>query len=61
MQIKAIEFENFRNYENFKIEFPSGVSVIYGENGQGKTNILEAVYMCGLGKSHRKSRDEEMI
>ena len=61
MQIKAIEFENFRNYENFKIEFSSGVSVIYGENGQGKTNILEAVYMCGLGKSHRKSRDEEMI
>lgn len=61
MQIKTLEFENFRNYENFKIEFSPGVSVIYGENGQGKTNILEAVYMCGLGKSHRKSREEEMI
>lgn len=61
MQIKSLEFDNFRNYESFKIEFSPGVSVIYGENGQGKTNILEAIYLCGLGKSHRKSKEEEMI
>ena len=61
MQIKSLEFNNFRNYENLFIEFAPGINIIYGENAQGKTNILEGIYMCGLGKSHRHSKENEII
>ncbi|MBO7730822.1 MAG: DNA replication and repair protein RecF, partial [Lachnospiraceae bacterium] len=61
MQIKSLEFNNFRNYENLFIEFAPGINIIYGENAQGKTNILEGIYMCGLGKSHRHRKENEII
>lgn len=61
MQIKSLEFNNFRNYENLFIEFAPGINIIYGENAQGKTNILEGIYLCGLGKSHRHSKENEII
>lgn len=61
MQIKSLECNNFRNYENLFIEFAPGINIIYGENAQGKTNILEGIYMCGLGKSHRHSKENEII
>lgn len=61
MQIKSLEFNNFRNYENLFIEFSPDINIIYGENAQGKTNILEGIYMCGLGKSHRHSKENEII
>ncbi len=61
MQIKSLELNNFRNYENLSINFDAGTNIIYGENAQGKTNILEAIYMCGLGKSHRHNKENEII
>ena len=61
MQIKSLELENFRNYRSLSIEFSPKVNIIYGENGQGKTNILEGIYLCSTGKSHKGSRDRELI
>lgn len=61
MRIKTLELQNFRNYESLSLSFDPGVNIIYGENAQGKTNILESVYMCGLGKSHRGNKEHEII
>lgn len=61
MIIKDISFRNFRNYEEEKIEFNEKVNIIYGNNAQGKTNILEGIYLFSLGKSNRASKDVEMI
>ena len=61
MQINSLEFENFRNYAQLAIEFAPDINIIYGENAQGKTNILEGIYLCGLGKSHRHSKENEII
>ncbi len=61
MWIKEIKLNNFRNYEKETIELNDGINVFYGENAQGKTNIIEAIYLCALGKSFRTSRDSEMI
>lgn len=61
MIIKSIELRNFRNYENLNISFDEGTTILYGDNAQGKTNILEAAYMSGTTKSHKGSRDKEMI
>ena len=61
MRIKTLELENYRNYEHLSVQFDPGVNIIYGENAQGKTNILESVYMCGLGKSHRGAKEKELI
>ncbi len=61
MNIRSIELKNFRNYEDLKISFDAGTNILSGDNAQGKTNILEAVYLCGTTKSHRGSRDKEMI
>ena len=51
MIIKSLELIDFRNIENEKIEFTEGVNVIYGDNAQGKTNILEGIYIFARGKS----------
>lgn len=61
MIIKSMELQNFRNYETLKIDFDSGTNILYGDNAQGKTNILEASYVSGTTKSHKGSRDKEMI
>lgn len=61
MIIKSIELKNFRNYEDLKISFDEGTNILYGNNAQGKTNILEAAYMSGTTKSHKGSKDKEMI
>ena len=61
MNIKRLELKNFRNYKDETIELPSGASVFLGQNAQGKTNILEAVYYAALGRSHRTSADMELI
>ena len=61
MIIKSIELKNFRNYEELNISFDEGTNILYGDNAQGKTNILEAAYMSGTTKSHKGSRDKEMI
>lgn len=61
MIIKSLELENFRNYKNLSIEFDSGTNILYGDNAQGKTNILEAVFMSATTKSHKGSKDRDVI
>ena len=61
MIIESIELKNFRNYEGLNISFSPATNILYGENARGKTNILEAAYMSGTSKSHRGSRDKEII
>lgn len=61
MIIKSIELKDFRNYENLDISFDPGTNILYGDNAQGKTNILEAIYLSGTTKSHKGSKDREMI
>ena len=61
MRVKSLSLKNFRNYEQAIITPDSGVTVFTGPNAQGKTNILEALHLCCLGRSHRTSRDEELI
>ena len=55
MYIKSIELMNFRNYENLAMDFHPEKNILYGDNAQGKTNILEALYYCGMTKSHKGS------
>ncbi|MGI6584925.1 MAG: DNA replication/repair protein RecF [Lutisporaceae bacterium] len=61
MYIKRIDLKNFRNYKETDIELGEGVNVFYGRNAQGKTNIIESVYMASTGKSHRTQKDMELI
>lgn len=61
MIVRDIRLRNFRNYEEEKIEFHEKLNIIYGNNAQGKTNILEGIYLFSLGKSNRASKDHEMI
>lgn len=61
MICKEIEFTFFRNIESEKINFSDGINVIYGENAQGKTNILEGIYLFARGKSFRAFKDKELI
>ena len=61
MMIESIELENYRNYGQLHMDFSPGTNILYGDNAQGKTNILEAVYVCCTTKSHRGSRDREII
>ena len=61
MHIERIRLKNFRNYENEEIEFHKRVNIILGNNAQGKTNLLESVYITSLGKSFRTNKDAEMI
>ena len=61
MRIKRLKVENFRNLERLDIEFSDGVNIIYGNNAQGKTNIIEAIYIFSFGKSFRANRDIELL
>ncbi len=61
MIVKRLELTDYRNYESLEIEFADGSNILYGNNAQGKTNILEAVYLSGTTKSHRGSKADEMI
>lgn len=61
MFIESIELLNYRNYEQLHMDFHEGTNVLYGDNAQGKTNILEAVYVCSTTKSHRGSKDKDIV
>lgn len=61
MFIKSLELQDYRNYNNLSMEFHNGINILYGDNAQGKTNILEAIYISGTTKSHRGSKDKEII
>mgnify|MGYP002626478932 CR=1 FL=1 len=61
MIVRSLELKNFRNFTGLKAEPAPGVNLIYGENAQGKTNILEAVYVSSIGRSHRGAKERDMI
>jgi DNA replication and repair protein RecF len=61
MIIKSIELSDYRNYEYLTMEFDKGTNILYGDNAQGKTNILEAIYLAATTKSHRGSKDREIV
>ena len=61
MIIESIELKNFRNYRELELQFDEKTNIFYGDNAQGKTNILEAVYLSGTTKSHKGSKDRDMI
>lgn len=61
MVIESVELKNYRNYECENIIFDQEKNIIYGDNAQGKTNILESLYYCAMGRSHRGSKDNELI
>ncbi len=61
MVIKSLELADFRNYESLNISFDKGTNILYGDNAQGKTNILEAIYVSATTKSHKGSKDKEII
>ena len=61
MYVKSLDLLNFRNYEKLSLTLDPGINIFYGANAQGKTNILEAVYLAGTSKSHRGTRDRDMI
>lgn len=61
MLIQSLKLTNFRNYESCIFQPQKGINLIVGENAQGKTNLLEAVFYCCFGRSHRTSKEKEMI
>ena len=61
MIIESIELKNYRNYNELHMEFNQGTNILYGDNAQGKTNILEAVYVCCTSKSHKSAKDRDII
>lgn len=61
MKITKLKLINFRNYEKLDVSFSGGINIIHGDNGQGKTNILEAIYLCATGRSHRTSKDIDLV
>ncbi len=61
MHISKIKLNNFRNYEEQEVELNNNINIFYGNNAQGKTNLLEAIYLCAIGKSYRTNRDKELV
>ena len=61
MIIESMELLQYRNYPSLQVAFDPGTNIFYGDNAQGKTNALEAIYVCCTTKSHRASRDKELI
>ena len=61
MMIESVRLHRFRNYEDEVITFPKAIILLYGRNGQGKTNLLESLYMGGIGKSYRGIADADLI
>ena len=61
MKIKQLELTNYRNYQTTTVEFLDGLNVIEGKNAQGKTNLIEAIFFCAVGKSFRTSKEKDVI
>lgn len=61
MYIKKVELLNFRNYEKQEISLQEGINLFYGDNAQGKTNILESIFISAIGKSFRAKKEKELI
>lgn len=61
MKLLSIELKNYRNYRETHIDFDKNVTIFFGDNAQGKTNVLEAIYVCATTKSHRSAKDRDLI
>ena len=61
MIIESLDLKNYRNYDILNMNFDKNVNIIYGDNAQGKTNILESIYFCATSKSHRGSKDKDIV
>ncbi len=61
MIIKSLELSDFRNYDFLNLTFDKGTNILYGDNAQGKTNVLEAVFLSATTKSHKGSKDRDII
>ena len=61
MIVKSLELTNYRNYDNQKIIFSPNLNVLIGKNAQGKTNMLEGIFLCAIGRSPRTTKDKDLI
>ena len=61
MYIKQLSLRDFRSYEQLDITLDNGINIFCGDNAQGKTNILEAIYLCATARSHRTHKEKEVI
>ena len=61
MIIKSLELQDYRNYDSLNLAFDKGTNILYGDNAQGKTNILEAIYLSAITKSHKGSKDRDIV
>jgi DNA replication and repair protein RecF len=61
MYIKNLSLKSFRNYEKLNIELSPNLNILYGDNAQGKTNILEAIYIAAIGRSQKAQKDSQII
>ena len=61
MLITDLKLKNFRNYDELNLNFNKNINIFYGNNAQGKTNIIESIFLCAIGKSFRTNRDKELI
>ena len=61
MYINKIKLTNFRNYDEQEINLGKNINIFYGDNAQGKTNIIEAIFLCSIGKSFRTNKESELI
>jgi DNA replication and repair protein RecF len=61
LYIECLNLDRFRNYKSLHIDLSPGCNVFYGKNAQGKTNIIEAIFLCAVGRSHRTSKDNELV
>ena len=61
MIVKNIKLKDFRNYNDLELNLDSGINIFYGNNAQGKTNIIEAIFLSAIGKSFRTNKDSELI
>lgn len=61
MKLKSLQLSHYRNYQSVELTFGDGLTILTGENAQGKTNLLEAIFLLSLAKSHRTNKDSEMI
>ena len=61
MIVKSLALSDFRNYDLQELSFHHGINIFYGDNAQGKTNLLESVYVTAIGKSFRTNKDSDLI
>lgn len=61
MYIEKLKLKNYRNYNEIEVNFDKNINILYGNNAEGKTNLLESIYMCSTSKSHKNSKENEII